>query len=135
GPGGHFSRHKAVDVGNVPSGPENDHPKQHQKGQDLKGPDQEAVKSSRSGKYSMRTEDPVKDDLQDLDIDDQKANINYDMKDPGNRPAHHFILPQSNLRHLFPTKAGVVGAVDLPPKADVSVKPSEVADKDPYPQE
>src|SRR5690606_1445871 len=95
----HLPALEAPKTDDIAAGQEDQAAGDHQQGQPFEGSDQESKEASHSGKYAVRAEHAVDENLQQLDVDDDEADIHEQVQNRRERPLEHFFLTERDQQH------------------------------------
>ena len=103
GPGSHFGTPESRNAENETSGQEQQTGQHYRDGQQFEEIHQHGVDRSQQGsENAVRSGQPVDHEFQNLQVDNQEAGIDEEVKNGRYRSFKHFLLPEGNQQHILP---------------------------------
>ena len=89
-------------------------------GKHLKRSNKNVVKPTKEAQRSVAASSAIDDNLEHFDVDDDKANIDENVKESSDGTAYHLALTESDSNHGFPSICFTVGTIDIPSEQNIS---------------
>ena len=131
GPPIHFRAAEAGDGQHVAPHEEDHAGHEDAEGEPFEGPDHHVVQPAEvGGKHAVRTKEAIKQNLEDLDVDQDEADVDEDVHHPGHGADHHLGLAQGDAGHGRPAFSRPVGQIEVATQLDVAADGANPAGKE-----